>query len=100
MNTDVSHIHVSRKEYWFIFSALAALTALEVGVVYMPGVGKGLVVSALVLMALAKAALVGLFFMHLKHETPVLRSTVIVPLAMPFLYALVLILEAAWRLVW
>ena len=53
---------------------------------------------ALVGLALTKAAIVALFYMHLKHETRVLKFTVAIPLAAPTIYALVLISEAAWRL--
>ena len=59
---------------------------------------KGLLVSALILLALVKAALVGLFYMHLVHETNVLKWSVAIPMATPVLYALVLIAEASWRL--
>lgn len=90
--------HVNRKEYWAIFALLFVLTILEIGVAKMPGITHGLKLSALVLLAVAKAALVGLFFMHLKHETRVLRLTVVIPLVMPAIYALVLITEGAWRL--
>ena len=92
--------HVDRKEYVKIFAALTALTVLEVGVVYVPGISKTLLVSALVLLALTKAALVGLFFMHLKHETKSMKLTVMLPFAAPAVYAFVLITEAAWRLLW
>ena len=44
------------------------------------------------------AAIVGLFYMHLKHETRILKLTVAIPMATPMVYALVLIAEAAWRL--
>jgi caa(3)-type oxidase subunit IV len=54
-------------------------------------------VAALIGLAAVKAALVGLFFMHLRRETPVLKLTVAIPLATPAVYALVLIAEAAWR---
>ncbi len=90
--------HVNRKEYWVIFGALTVLTGLEVGVVYVPNLMKSLMVSALILLALAKAALVALFYMHLKHETRILKLTVAIPLAMPAVYAAVLILEGAWRI--
>jgi caa(3)-type oxidase subunit IV len=86
-----------RKEYWIIFGVLFALTVLEVGVVYVPGIGRGLLVSALVFLALAKAALVMLFFMHLKSETKALKWTAMAPFGLPALYALVLIFEAGWR---
>jgi len=89
----------NRKEYWVIFVALALLTLLEVGVTKVPGISKTLMRLALVGMALTKAGLVGMFYMHLKHETRILRLTVAIPLATPALYAVVLISEAAWRLI-
>ena len=89
--------HPSRKTYVYIFLALLILTALEVGVVYVPDINKTLLVVALVGMALTKAGLVALFFMHLKYETRALRWTVAVPMCTPGFYALILIAEAAWR---
>jgi len=46
------------------FVALAVITALEVGVTYLPLPRA----PVLVPMALAKAALVALFYMHLKYD--------------------------------
>jgi cytochrome c oxidase subunit 4 len=92
--------HVNRKEYWSIFGALTVLTALEVGLVYVPGIAKGLMVLGLVMLAVVKAALVGLFFMHLRHETRGLRLTVAIPLATPAVYAIVLIADAVARGLW
>ncbi len=89
-----------RKEYIVIFGWLTVLTIVEVGVVYIPGIAMGLLVSALVGLALVKASLVGLFYMHLKSETNILRLGVAIPMAIPLFYALVLIAEAAWRLEW
>ena len=92
--------HASRKQYLAVFVALAALTAVEIAVIYVPGVGKGPMVVALIGLAAVKAALVGLFFMHLRSETPVLKLTVAIPLATPAVYALVLVAAAAWRPAW
>ncbi len=89
--------HVNRKEYWIIFVVLALLTALEVGVAYLD-IATPLLVSALVGLALTKAALVGLFFMHLRHETSIIRWSVAIPMATPMFYAVVLIAEATWRM--
>ncbi len=91
-------VHVNRKEYWAIFLALTILTVLEVGLVKVPGIAKPMMITGLVFLAAVKAACVALFFMHLKHETRMLRLTVFVPLMVPPVYALVLIAEAAWRL--
>ena len=88
----------NRRQYWYIWLYLLVLTFVEVGVASVPGLAWSLVVSALVLLAVVKAALVGLFYMHLVHETNVLKWTVAIPMAVPVLYAVVLIAEARWRL--
>jgi len=73
------------------------LTLLELGVIRMPGIGRSAAVVALIGLAIAKAALIAFFFMHLKDETRILRLTVFGPLAAPAVYALVLMADAAWR---
>jgi len=94
----VKHHAPNRKEYMVVFLVLFVLTVLEVAVAQVPGISKTLLAIALVALAVTKAAFVGLFYMHLKHETNVLKLTVAIPLATPAVYALVLIAEAAWRL--
>jgi cytochrome c oxidase subunit 4 len=86
------------REYMMIFLVLFVLTVLEVGVAQIPGISKSLMAIALIGLALTKAACVGLYYMHLKHETKILKLTVAIPFAAPAVYALVLISEAAWRL--
>lgn len=90
--------HPSRKQYWLIWLYLLILTLAEVGVANISSLAKSWVVSALLLLALVKAALVGLFYMHLVHETNVFKLSVAIPMATPVLYAVVLIAEASWRL--
>jgi cytochrome c oxidase subunit 4 len=95
----IAHGHApNRREYMVIFAVLFVLTVLEVAVAQIPGIARILVGTALVALALTKAACVGLFYMHLKHETKVLKMTVAIPMATPMVYALILIAEAAWRL--
>lgn len=93
------HASHSRRPYLVIFGLLFAFTILEV-LVALPsmGVARGFKVSALVILALTKAAMVALWFMHLKSEFKVLRWSVLLPFAFPALYAIVLIAEAGWRL--
>lgn len=86
------------KEYLVIFAVLTALTLLEVVLAQIPGISKKLLALALVGLAVSKAGIVGMYYMHLKHETRVLKLTVALPLAAPTIYALVLMTEAAWRL--
>ena len=88
----------ARKHYLRVFFALVILTVAEISVVYVPSVPRGPLISALVLLAIAKAALVLLFFMHLAKEKRALQLTVIVPFMLPAVYAMALIGEAAWRL--
>jgi len=89
----------SRKPYLVIFGLLFLLTVLEVGVAHPSlGVPKTALVLALIGLALVKAGMVALYFMHLKNEMKVLRWSVLLPFAFPMLYAIILIAEAAWRL--
>ncbi|HVE82248.1 MAG TPA: cytochrome C oxidase subunit IV family protein [Myxococcales bacterium] len=96
---DAGHASHSRRPYMVIFGLLFAFTVLEV-LVALPsmGVSRSLKVSALILLALTKAGMVALWFMHLKSEFKVLRWSVLLPFAFPALYAFILIAEASWRL--
>ena len=86
-----------RKQYMMVFIALIVLTALELGIVYLD-IGRFALISGLVALALAKAAAVAMYFMHLKEEARWLKLTVGVPLLVfPPLYAFVLIAEAVVR---
>jgi cytochrome c oxidase subunit IV len=87
----------TRKTYLIVFGWLAALTALEVGLVYLP-LERAPMASALIALAVAKAGLVALFFMHLRYETRILRRAVLLPLLAPILYGVVLVAEGMARL--
>lgn len=66
--------------YMAVFYSLAILTAVEVGVAYfraLPLLAMGLI---LVVLALAKAFLVGMYFMHLKFEKRTLGIIALTPL--------------------
>jgi caa(3)-type oxidase subunit IV len=88
----------SRKAVVPVFLVLVLLTAAELALVYAPNVARRELILALVLLAVAKAALVLLFFMHLARETWGLKLTVLAPFALPAGYALALIADAAWRM--
>ena len=90
--------HIDRKQIWMIWVYLLILTILEVGVVYVPGIGQAMLITALCSMAVTKAGIVGLFYMHLKYETKVLQWTVAIPLVLPAFYGFVLIADAMWRM--
>ncbi|MCA9618505.1 MAG: cytochrome C oxidase subunit IV family protein [Myxococcales bacterium] len=92
------HAHGNRREVWLVFLGLFVLTVLEVGVAKMPGIGKTSLVVTLIGMALAKAYMVASYYMHLNHETKILKWSIAIPLGTPALYAVVLIAEATWRM--
>lgn len=56
--------------YWKVGAALAVITALEVGVVYVEAL-SGVLALLLILMGLAKLVLVAWYFMHLNIDSPV-----------------------------
>ena len=92
-------VHVtSTRSYLWVFALLTLLTVAEVGVVKVTSIGRAMLISALVLLALAKAGLVLMSYMHLSHETRSLKLTVILPFVLPALYAFALIAEASWRM--
>ena len=72
---DLAH---DEPNYMLIFYWLAALTALEVGVTYM-GLPKMLMIAILVGLAVAKAAMVAMYFMHLKFERRTLGLIALTP---------------------
>ncbi len=76
------HPHVN---YMTIFWMLLALTITEVGLVYA-GLPRLVFVLSMIAFALAKAALVAFYFMHLKFE----KKTLILVAAAPMIFASVL----------
>jgi len=66
--------------YMAIFWLLAVLTAVEIAVVFLP-FGKMINGTLLCALAVGKAAVVAMYFMHLKFETRTLGLIAITPLA-------------------
>jgi cytochrome c oxidase subunit IV len=75
--------------YMAIFWWLTILTVVELGVVFMP-MSKMTIGVLLCALALAKAALVAAYFMHLKFETKTLTWIAFTPLAIAILLIFVL----------
>lgn len=67
--------------YMAVFWWLLALTVLEIAVIYMP-LARMIVVILLVGLALSKATLVALYFMHLKFERVTLSLIALTPLVL------------------
>jgi len=62
--------HASTGFYWMIAAVLFVITAVEVAVFYIPALSPVLVPALLTLSA-AKFALVVMFFMHLRFDSPI-----------------------------
>lgn len=68
MNVHQTHLQ-NHPDYLGVFWVLAALTAVEVGVTYLPLPR----IPILLPIALAKASLVAMYYMHLKFDRPIFR---------------------------
>ena len=82
----VAHKHPN---YMAIFWWLAILTVIELAVVFMP-LTKLTIGVLLCALALAKAALVAAYFMHLRFETKTLTWIAFTPLAIAILLIFIL----------
>jgi cytochrome c oxidase subunit IV len=67
-----THAHPSDLQYVFVALFLAAVTAAEVGVYYVPAL-EGLLVPILVVMAVVKFTVVVMWFMHLRFDSRLFR---------------------------
>jgi cytochrome c oxidase subunit 4 len=73
--------------YTIIFVWLIALTVFEVGITYLD-LAKSVLAPLLIASSVAKALLVALYFMHLRHEVRLIVMTVIVCLVLSGVYVL------------
>ncbi len=91
----MSDSHSQSPSYMTIFWYLAILTAAEVGVTFMPlaPVPMG---ALLVGMALGKACLVALYFMHLKFERTTLSLIAVTPMLICVFLTVMLYPDITW----
>jgi cytochrome c oxidase subunit 4 len=85
--------------YMAIFYLLAVLTVGEIAVVFLPhyvGISKLAVGVFLCAFAIVKAALVAMYFMHLKFETRMLGLIAVTPLAIATLLVFVILPDASF----
>lgn len=82
--------HPNYVAVWFY---LAVLTAVEIGVAFLSHLPKPVLMLALVLLAIWKALLVALYFMHLRFESTRLRIMAIAPLPLAMILVLAVISE-------
>ena len=76
--------------YMAIFWYLAVLTVVEIAVIFMP-VGKLTIGVLLCALAVTKAGLVAMYFMHLRFEARTLGLIAVTPLAIATLLVFVIL---------
>jgi cytochrome c oxidase subunit 4 len=78
--------------YMGVFLGLALLTGAELGVAFLPW-PKRIIVLILIALALWKALLVALYYMHLRFEPNRLRLLVIAPLPLAVIMVVAVLQE-------
>ena len=81
-----------KPRYMAVFGGLAALTAIEVAVAFM-GFERQVTVLLLIGLAVYKALLVAMYFMHLKWETRSLKILAAAPLLPAAIMVIVVLME-------
>ena len=90
---DSAHKHPN---YILIWVYLAVLTAAELALAFELPITRNLKLVLLLALAIWKAMLVAMFFMHLKFERWNLRILFIVPLPLAVILILAIITEKIW----
>jgi len=86
----------TRPNYILIWVYLFVLTVIEVGAAFLSHIPKHWLILILVFLAVWKALLVALYFMHLKFERWRLRAIFMVPIPLALILVLAVITEKIW----
>jgi cytochrome c oxidase subunit 4 len=97
MSADIKHApkHIPAKIYVGVFFVLAVVTGIEVAITRFIA-DEGLKIIVLLSLAVAKALLVMMFFMHLRYDAKTYSILLIFPLFMAILLAAVVLVAAAY----
>ncbi|NNG15098.1 MAG: cytochrome C oxidase subunit IV family protein [Gemmatimonadales bacterium] len=87
--------HRKHPNYLAVFLGLAILTAFELGIAFLPW-SKRTIVLLLIGLAVWKALLVGLYFMHLKFESNRIRILAVAPLPLAVILVVAVMTEWIW----
>ncbi len=95
MSIDAKHAKpISAKTYVGVFVALAIVTGIEVAITGFIA-DEGLKIIVLLALAVVKALLVMMFFMHLRYDTKTYSLFLLFPLFMAILLASVVLVAAS-----
>lgn len=89
---ETKHTHPN---YIAVFIALGVLTALELVIAFLPW-SQGIRIAILLLLAVWKAVMVGLYYMHLRYEPERLRWMVVAPLPLAVILVFMVTREFRW----
>lgn len=78
--------------YMLVFGALAVLTAIEVGIAFL-GFDRTVTIVVLIALAIWKALLVAMYYMHLRFEPLRLVVMVMAPFPLAVLLVMVVLQE-------
>ncbi len=92
MTNGQSHSHPN---YWASWAYLLILTVVELGIAFLPWT-KEVQILVLLFLAIWKALLVALFFMHLKWEGNRMRIFAIAPLPLTVIVIIAALTELVW----
>jgi cytochrome c oxidase subunit 4 len=81
--------------YIGVFIGLAVLTAVELMVAFLPW-SKRIIILLLIFLAVWKALMVALYFMHLRYEPNRLRILAIAPLPLAVIMVMAVLTEYVW----
>lgn len=79
--------------YYLIWVVLAVLTLAEVGVAFVTAIPKTALALILIAMALWKAVLVAMYYMHLKFEPRKLWLLTFAPLPLAVIFVVIVVAE-------
>ncbi len=82
-----------KPNYYMIWLYLAVLTAAEVGVAFISQIPKQVLILILLAMAVWKAVLVALYYMHLKFEPKRLWWIALSPLPLAVILVVIVLME-------
>jgi cytochrome c oxidase subunit 4 len=85
-----------RPNYILIWVYLALLTAAELGLAFQLPIGRNWKLVLLLFLAVWKALLVALFFMHLKFERWNLRIMALIPIPLALIFMAAAMSEHIW----
>lgn len=88
-----SAVEHKRPNYYLIWVYLLILTVGEVFVAFMSALPETILIVALLALAFWKAALVAMYYMHLKFEPPRLIVMIIAALPLAILMTLTVLME-------